>query len=246
MVFLFSLFLAVPAISQTDVQSIFPENDLWMEDALENNSNIDEQMFNRIIDAGLEVYQPIAKKYGDKKLTINRRWNDSTVNANCIRRWGSVTVNMFGGLARRKEITPEGFLLVLCHELGHAYGGKPYIRGDMSAEGQADYYGANVCTKLVLQKLHLDGYIIAPTNYMERVCGAAKSQEACVRTLTAGQSLGNLMAPLMKQEIPSYETPDPLKVSKTLTSYPKTIQCRLDTYLNGALDRDRPACWFKK
>ena len=78
------------------------------------------------------------------------------VNANCMRNNGVVTVNMYGGLARRPEVTPEGFALVLCHELGHAYGGTPYIfqQAQIAAEGQADYYGEQTCLKALLP--HVD------------------------------------------------------------------------------------------
>ena len=135
--FLFAFLTTLSAFAN----SFFPENDLWKEDDLyKRNANVTEEMFNKIIDVADSIYQPIAKQ-NNERLTINRRWTDATVNANASRFFGQVTVNMFGGLARRDEITPEGFALVLCHELGHAYGGTPYINtwNQMSAEGQADF-----------------------------------------------------------------------------------------------------------
>jgi hypothetical protein len=225
------------------------ENDLWKEDSLNKKSNMTEELFNKIIDTAYEIYEPIAKE-NNEKLTINNRWKDKTVNANCSRFWGSVTVNMYGGLARRDEVNPEGFMYVLCHELGHAYGGEPYIQAwrKLSAEGQADYYGAMDCAKQVMKKLEFEGYVFEPTEFMQTACDENEfdgTRDECLRSLTAGQSLGNLLASMKKEDAPDYTTPDPTVVKKTLTSYPKTVQCRLDTYYNGSFGLERPACWFK-
>lgn len=243
------LFSTLPN-SSFDTHRALPTNDLWMEDYYEKSSG-GEEMFNKIIDIAYEIYLPISEEFGDKSLTINKRWGDSTVNANCSRMYGEVTINMFGGLARRPEVTPEGFALVLCHELGHAYGGAPLITSwrNMSVEGQADYYGAKKCLELVLQKLNLEDYEVPPTPFMETSCedsyGYDSRSKRCVRTLTAGQSLASLLALLSKVDVPDYETPDLTEVEITARSYPDTVQCRLDTYYRGALGTSRPACWFK-
>jgi hypothetical protein len=234
------------------MQTQFAEdNDLWMEDSLMADSNVTKEMFEKIIAAGKAAYEPFAMK-NNESLTINNRWDDSTVNANCGRQFGGVTVNMYGGLARRQEVTPDAFALVLCHELGHAYGGTPYIQtfSRMSAEGQADYYGSKECLDLVLKEIPADPAMVTPTDYMKQRCNqhAAEGTEAnalCIRKLVAGQGLGNLLSVLKKVTAPNYETPDPLVVRKTELSYPSTVQCRLDTYLAGGIGQARPACWFK-
>jgi hypothetical protein len=246
------LFLsAATAQAGSGAASFAPENDLWKEDNLEAIPNVTEETFNAIIDAGLEAYEPLAQK-NREKIKVNRLWENSTVNANVRRSGGVVEINMYGGLARREEITPEGFALVLCHELGHAYGGTPYIMpaSKLAAEGQADYYGNGTCLNQVLRILPADETKITATNYTMEKCGekaAANSEDynVCIRQLSGGQSTANLLAVLMKQESPNYETPDPLVVKKTELSYPKTVQCRLDSYHNGALELPRPACWFK-
>lgn len=225
------------------------ENDLWKEDGMFRDAGLTEEMFNRIIDIGHKLYKPFADA-NNETLRINNKWSDSTVNANVSRFFGTVTINMFGGLARRPEVNPEGFALVLCHELGHAYGGTPYLSAwqKMSAEGQADYYGAMECHHKLMDILKLEGYDIEPTTYMESVCEEnfeGDRAELCVRDLVGGQSLGHLLSVMKEEAIPNYETPDPYVTDKTMTSYPKTIQCRLDTYLNGSLKANRPACWFK-
>lgn len=221
---------------------VMPDNDLWKEDSLYKRGGLTQEMFNRVVDVANEIYQPIAKQ-NNEKLVINKLWTNSTVNANCSRYRGKVTINMYGGLARRDEVTVEGFALVLCHELGHAYGGYPfiYVAEKMSAEGQADYYGAEACHALVMDRM-MDTMEGPSTDYMLRSCG---SDNICLRGLIGGQSLGNLLSVLSGEEAPSYEKLDETIVTKTELSYPKTVSCRLTTYYYGTLKKPRPTCWFK-
>lgn len=238
------------ANSQNFKTSFVEDNDLWMEDDINSKAGITKEMFNKVVAMGLEIYKPIATE-NNEKLTINPNWSDSTVNADCSRYYGRVTVNMYGGLARRSEVTPEGFALVLCHELGHAYGGIPYInkgQDDLSAEGQSDYYGAKDCLRKILPKLEMPA--VTATAYTERRCQELGTQDSieyklCIRQLDAAMSLGKLLAVLKEEPIPSFETPDLTVVEETETSYPATTQCRMDTYHNGSLMLERPRCWFK-
>lgn len=251
LVFLFSLVVIFSSNASENLsptkftyEKSIPDNDLWKQDCLgcKDNSGIDESMFSQIIDVALEQYSPIAQR-NNEQLVINKNWEDATVNASCSRMWNTVEIQMYGGLARREEITAEGFTLVLCHELSHAYGGAPYIRtyNKMSAEGQADYMSTFDCAKKIFNKLDLNfGLEITP--YMERVCG---NNDTCLFSLVGGQSLGNLLAKIKNEIKPNFETPDPLVVTTTNLTYPQTIQCRLDTYHNGALGKTRPLCWYK-
>ena len=155
---------------------------------------------------------------------------------------------MYGGLARRNEVTPDGFALVLCHELAHAYGGKPYVSpsNQIAAEGQADYFGAQSCLHALLPKIATYEAHKSTDAYIDSRCKTTADYALCVRQLEAGQSLGRLLASMQKTDVPDYQTPDPTVVDRTLLSYPKTIQCRIDTYHNGTLNMPRPACWFKQ
>lgn len=253
-----TLLIALLTLSiNAQVVNFMPENDLHLYDNNKADSNVTEAQFNQIIDIALESYQTEADEAGEK-LKVNRNWDDSTVNANVRRFWGTVTINMYGGLARRPEVIGDGFALVLCHELGHAYGGFPYLRksSKISAEGQSDYYGAQKCLKRVFAALPesrenatliTDHMINLCTDRIQDMPASDREQEFkfCTRGLVAGQSLGNLLAVLMKVEEPLYETPDLTEVSKTQLSYPATLQCRLDSYKAGTLDIPRPLCWFK-
>lgn len=250
------LLLLIGLTANANALSFFPKNNLHLQDDQKSQSNITEEQFNQIIDIALDSYQ-IEADDNNERLKINNRWSDSTVNANVRRFWGTVTINMYGGLARREEIVPDGFALVLCHELGHAYGGAPYLRrsSHISAEGQADYYGARKCLSRVYEELPMDPindqYI---TSYIvelcqERVDGLTgeqreKEQEFCERSLVGAKGLGDLLALLQKEDLPEYDTPDSTVVDSTQLSYPRTVQCRLDTYKAGALNQGRPLCWY--
>jgi hypothetical protein len=219
------------------------DNDLWMEDSLDFTSNVDEAMFDAIIDVAEKLYAPIAKEWNET-LTIKRNWTDGTVNASAWRDGqGATEINMYGGLARRAEVVPIGFALVLCHELSHLYGGTPYIdvAARMAAEGQSDWKAAGWCLKGIVDS-QVDQSPMDVTPYIEKVCG---KNAVCMRQLVGGNSLGKLLAKLSGEKVPNFETPDKTIVKKTNVSYPKTTQCRLDSYHNGTLGKDRPLCWYK-
>lgn len=252
------------------IENFMPKNDLWKEDNYLVPNNMSKEKFMEIINIGKSYYLPIAKQKKET-LTVKPNWDDATVNASASRLFGTVTINMYGGLARRPEVTPDAFALVLCHELGHAYGGTPLANAlfKLAAEGQADWYGSKTCLKKVFTKLAIDRDTFATTAYMEDTCRAktanlAEEDEStepspaeetdtnedpdymiCLRIMAAGQSVGNLFTTMKKEESVDFETPDKTEVSESLKSYPATIQCRLDTYFAGALDRDRPLCWWK-
>lgn len=249
------LFSSVGA-NAADITKFMPENDLWMEDCIACESfaarPVTEEVFTKIIEAGKKAFAANAKA-NNEKIVINNKWTDKTVNADCSRFFGTVTVNMYGGLARREEMTPEGFALVLGHELSHAYGGAPFYpdSDEMSGEGQADY----MATKDAYAKIAAfvpELQITIPTDdFVKNTCAKAFGIQAnnkyrdCLHALEGGKSLANLLAVLNKDVAANYETPDPTVVQSTITTYPDTTQCRLDTYLAGELNKPRPACWFK-
>lgn len=238
------ILLAVPFWAfASEKQSFMPENDLWKEDnAVLAANGMTEDLFNRIIDIGEEMYSPIAKQWGET-LYINRMYGDSTVNASAWRDGKGLTeIRMYGGLARRQEVVPLSFALVLCHELGHLYGMSPYIepRLFVSAEGQADYNGAGECLYQIAKKLE-DDTRFEVTPYMDQVC---REDKICLKRMGGANGLGKLLSRLSGDVVPRFETPDLSVVRKTELSYPRTTQCRLDTYHNAILGLTRPRCWY--
>jgi hypothetical protein len=249
----FTMLATTPSAFAANTASFMPENDLWKQDFLEVAPNVNKDQFNAVIDAALKVYTPVAQEH-DETIVVNRLWEDSTVNANVDRNrvQETVIINMYGGLARRLEIMPESFALVICHELGHAYGGAPYIIASrhLSAEGMADYYGAGECLKKILPLIPSSFDVSSTTGYSAEKCSQvypndASAYSVCVRSLEAGMSLGRLLSAITKETEPSYLTPDTLVVKETELSYPKTVQCRVDTYHSAVFQLAKPTCWFK-
>lgn len=218
------------------------DNNLWTEDRFDFATDYaNQQMFNTIIALGHRFYDPVAAKWGER-LTIVGNWQDSTVNASAWRDGrGNTEVMMYGGMARRAEVTPFSFALVLCHELGHLYAKEPYLEPSLrvSAEGQSDYAGAGWCYRNISENLPDMNVAISP--YIGQVCGQNK---VCMLRFDGAYGLGKLLSVLTGERIPQFETPDTSVVWRTNLSYP-SVQCRLDSYRSGILWQQRPLCWFK-
>jgi hypothetical protein len=223
-----------------------PPNHLDRYDLSKLSLGLTEDQFNQVIDQVSAFYAPVIKAHG-AKFYVNRRWNDSTVNASAEQSGSRWEVNMYGGLARRPEITQDAFVLVMCHELGHHLGGFPFF-GDndwAAVEGQADYFATEACAKNIW-KNDTAGNLKAAQSvdaYAKDQCDLSWSTEnqrdICYRTASAGASLANLFYALDQESgsngpRPAFNTPDPTQVSSTDWDHPAS-QCRLDTYFEGAL-----------
>lgn len=251
------------------VQSFMPENNLDKEDRFYATS-MNEATFNSVIATVERVYKPIIRNLGGN-LVIKARWLDSTVNAYADREDGNWNVSMFGGLARRPEITPEGFMGVICHELNHHIGGFPLYQGDAWAanEGQSDMGGFHVCMRKVLASVSEEVKYLSPVAVAKcKRFNQGQNLRVCYHVMGAAKSLADLLGALGGERAPRFETPDTRVVAQTDDSHP-AAQCRLDTMAAGAIcptlwdDRvipnaknhtqynctsgegARPRCWFK-
>lgn len=243
----FSLMLifsaAAMACSEDGKTGFVEENDLYIPANTKNLTGINEAQFNAVIAKIETIYAPIVSSMG-ARLSIARKWNDGTVNANASRSGLNWKVNMYGGLARHQTITEDGFSLVLCHEIGHHLGGAPKITNFMnkwgSNEGQSDYYAALKCLRKAF--LNDDNATIISSMQVPAVLAAAcaknhinKGEQAiCIRTGMSGVSVANLFAALKNAPPAKFETPDAAVVSATNNSHPDH-QCRLDTFFQGSL-----------
>ena len=225
-----------------------PENHLFTEDdnTKEVNANgVDEQYFNDIIAKAQDIYSPIFAEHGGN-LVIKGDWSNSTVNAYANRDGSDWIVQMFGGMARRNEITREGFALVLCHEIGHHLAGFPtYSSNWASNEGNSDFYATAGCAAKLFGNTDTEPQ---PTPTPKQPCpfvpelkktpcmgfSFAADKTICEKSMEGSLSLGKLLAVLGGEKAPSYNTPDQSKVTKTSDSHPKA-QCRLDTMYLGIL-----------
>ena len=219
-----------------------PKNNLQIPINSSFANSMTEEKFNEIANRVESFYSPIVKS---KKsvLVFSKNWADNTVNASAIRFGGTGWfVNLYGGLARHPLVTEDGFMLVICHEMGHHLGGAPTvggIRGFWAAvEGQADYFATMKCMKSILkdddnisitEKIDVDPFL-------KKTCAQKNSNlneiALCERIGMASLSVGKLLSSLKDNAEINFETPDTSIVRTTDKKHPKA-QCRLDTYLAG-------------
>jgi len=185
---------------------------------------ISKRLFQSTVENMGDEFQYLAKIQNEQLLTY-AGWNDPTADQAMARRWDTAQVLIFRGMAHRTEINRDALALIVCHELGHLYGGTPLkeMGNYISAEGQADYFATNICLKRALSLLDSDN--------VEQ------------RSLKAIEAVGAFLANNWGHEHPSESTPDASRVDQTLLDHP-TPQCRFDTYLAGLYGKKRPNCWF--
>lgn len=222
--------------------SILPPNDLHLQDNIHSLANMTEQEFNTIVNTIIDYYRPIVTARG-ARLVSNNLWSDPTVNASAQQSGSTWIINMYGGLARRAEVTPDGFAMVVCHELGHHLGGFPFY-GDKdwaASEGQSDYFATQSCAREIWRNQTEENARFRSTvgEFEKSKCDTAWSdvndQNLCYRTAAAGHSLATLLGALRSSnDRPRFDTPDRNVVTRTYTAHPQA-QCRLDTYFSGAL-----------
>lgn len=218
------------------------------------NKGLSEADFHKTIELALNKLTPEVRKILNKKLIIEGRWLDGTIDAYATRDDdNNAVIVMNGGLARHPEMTINGFLVLICHEVGHHLGGAPKIlRGNSglrswsSAEGQADYYATSKCLPAFFD------------TYLDM------KESITMASLAVSKVFASLMIGIPE---PQLSTVDSTTVTTTIYNHPRP-QCRLDTYLAGAnceigpdvpfdsvnpqvgaciRDRGiRPACWFQE
>jgi hypothetical protein len=225
-------------------EGFLPENRFRIPVNAKRTGGLTQEQFDDVITKIESIYAPLVAQEGGK-LVVDRKWTDPTVNAFAQQLGTTWKVSMFGGLARHETITPDGFALVVCHEIGHHIGGAPkkvsaWSSSWASNEGQADYFATLKC----LRRSFLNddnGAIVAQMEVPLSVVRACKKeyrrrddQFMCIRGSMAGNSVARLFAALRNQPPAKFNTPDPKVVTKTDDNHPAT-QCRLDTYFQGAL-----------
>jgi len=220
-----------------------PENNMKIPVSIRQQGGINEAQFNAVLDKIDALYRPILAEK-NKTLQINREWDDPTVNASAEQSNDTWIINMYGGLARHATITPDGFAVVACHEMGHHIGGAPKKRwwADWATnEGGADYFAGLRCLRDLFPDEETTKWLaenqvdpVAKTK-CEELYNTQAEENLCMRSAMAGMSTALLMQALREeQQPPKFETPDPNQVSRTDDNHPGT-QCRLDTYYQSGL-----------
>lgn len=209
-------------------------------------SNMDEAQFKSILQNIQRSYEGVVSNLGGK-LQITGDWKSETLNAGATQMFGSWKVQITGGLARYPDLTPDGFALIVCHELGHHLGGFAFAKDGnpfggtwAAAEGQSDYFASQVCARKIWgpESQVNSSFRGKVTGVAKQQCDTAwdrtQEQDLCYRVVAATTSMITTMANLMKKPIPQYDTPDTSTAASTITAHP-AVQCRLDTSFQGAL-----------
>lgn len=151
-------------------------------------------------------------------------------------------IYIFGGMARLKEMTPDGLAIVMCHEIAHGIGGAPFKNKGPSAEGQSDYFSTNVCLKEVFNYLPISNNY-NPTVYLE-FCKQAEDFTYCLRAMKALESSVAFYKYLGTEvSIQDFSIEVATQINTDDQYYP-SAQCRLDTSILGILGKERPSCWY--
>ncbi|WP_413581252.1 hypothetical protein [Bdellovibrio sp. HCB288] len=222
---------------------LVPENDLYIPANTFAAGGISKAQFNQILDRIEALYKPEIESLGDT-LTINRYWDDGTVNAYANKSGKNRTIHIYGGVARFHSMGVEGFALAVCHEIGHHLGGGPKYSGRESwggTEGAADYFATLKCMRRylasednakALKNLKVDP--VAKTACQKQFSNP-RDQLICQRASVGGEQVSQLHQSIGGIPVqPKYGTPDTYVQTEEDEAYPQT-QCRMDTYFQGML-----------
>lgn len=236
---------------------------------------LDEITFRSIIHRTIEPYQELAALHNaqialripleaevseeclrakDEDTILHCSWESDFTNADAGRSRQDSTwlIGVGGGLARLPAMTAEGLTMVLCHEIGHLFGGFPFIHEGftglalpLSVDGQADYFAAQVCVRKIWAQednsQNQDGMRFRTmieenaVKHCDENYALQRERDLCYKTVFAGMSFVKALLRVDNQEpVPSVNTPDPNQVGSTDNMHPAS-QCRLDTFVAGAL-----------
>lgn len=227
----------------------FPKNTRINPVSTKSLNTITEAEFTSAIKEVKDVYGPIFEEQYSAELVVEEKWDDETVNAYAQQFGKEWRVSMFGGLARDPLVTRDGFIAVICHEIGHHIGGQPRKGTSWASnEGQADYFATAKCLRrvwLTQKEKNLSIYFSEQSDdrkLAKKACEDVYKTEdevaLCFRASLAGESLAKLLGSLGGTPNVKFGTPDTSVVKKTNHNHPKG-QCRMDTYWQGALcDKD--------
>ena len=197
-------------------------------------------------------FSSIRKKFV-LELLVNGGDNPYIMKAEADREGRNAIVRLWGGMPRSPLMSIDGIALVICHEIGHHLGGAPKRLDQTwsSAEGQADYWGANVCLKKLWTGQNHQDYLpkeIKPE--ATALCHGSKVSpddfSYCLRALMASKSMVDVLKEMkhMTRNIDFDEIPATPDSGQTFTDHP-SIACRFRTYIAAVTNLDRPRCWFK-
>lgn len=201
------------------------------------NTSKTEARFNEITDRVIGLYSDSVTQLGGT-LSKSLDWKSDEVNAYAGKRGEFWTVYIIGGLYRHRDITDDAMALTVCHEIGHLMGGAPFYNGGkdlMSVEGQADFWATSVCMKKYITTFPEE---MNQTNALAKIKCESKfadnkaEQDICYRSSMAALSITTMFG--RNSKLPAIDSRDNKSRGNTRQLHPEA-QCRLDTYIAGAL-----------
>ncbi len=214
-----------------------------------NVSSVTEDQYRDLLqEFQIRYIMPVFRLTG-KPLLIPNEWGNPYFAGFAIDRGAHMQVSLWGGTARAPGASLVVLAGILCHEIGHILGGVPYqtIPGAewSSTEGQSDFYAARDCLPDYLDK-HPE-LLVTPDQGALMLC---EGNRLCARTATAGLELMRFFERFSSASVAqlSVLTPAPAVDEMLLNVYPPS-QCRLDSYVQGALCQlgrgcRPPTCWL--
>lgn len=200
--------------------------------------------FFKIIKMVQKNYKPLFKSH-DLDVVWDVNWESTVENAFAAPNGegGKRKLILHGGLYRHSQMTPDGYLFVLCHELGHIMGGAPQHAWipELSAEGQADYYSTNTCLPIIFAGADNINYIkklnvpLSVKLDCDRSWKKEEDSAICQRSIMAAYSFAKILFRSPNGEGISFDNPHDGKVSETINSWYPENQCRFDTAMAGSL-----------
>lgn len=206
----------------------------------------------QIIEDAKTIYTPLSITTFNKPLYFQTS-ESPTVGGSAHHEVSHLAVVIDKGLLETSRLTPDGFRMIVCHELGHLFGGSPRRHAPpewdgpvahdglslMTSEGQADYYASLVCFRKMLELESSE----SPRPDLERVGPRLKRKcqeeagfkglelEMCLRAALAGEDFLKVVFdfPISCEKFDDSITPHLIR-----DMYPSR-QCRLDTIVSGAL-----------
>lgn len=205
----------------------------------------------------------------------------TSINATFHYRKPNINLLFYQGLLDHEDLKPSVFLSVACHELGHIIGGAPKYdlawNSYVGYEGQSDYFVSLKCLRWLLEDSFFQKYLLQYQTQSQDPFVIQQCQEqfksedqikVCRMSAQAGLEFIQFFENVKEEDFySSFGTPDSLVAGGTYGIHPD-FQCRLDTFLAGALcrqghDREvsdmdpfqgtckegpgaRPQCWFIK
>lgn len=192
------------------------------------NSPIDIVQFYTTPTQILQLFQTeLAQK--PYPLVLNAEWESPFFGAGVSLYENNFRLMILGGTTRIKGLTPDAYAAIVCHELGHVIGGSPFQTIQFaewsSAEGQSDFFAANICLPRYFRSLN------------------ETEDKITARVEEAGYKMIQSFSLVIKEGDGFIRfKADTTKTNATLINTYPSLQCRYENFRNPTT---RPGCWFK-